>query len=152
MKKRVLSGLLLSSALFAQAGCDSGSTSPTAAGGSAGGAAVQTCLRSSDCTNQVCSPDGRCIDCYDDQDCRADQRCTGELCVSEGGSGAASTGGSAPGSGAVATGGSSPLGNQCGGAQVLFVIQRSGVMFEEPSADQSYWSMVKDAITGADGA
>jgi hypothetical protein len=152
MKKRVLLGFLSSFVLFAQAGCDSRPDRAMAVGGSAGSAPVLTCVRSSDCVNQVCSPDGRCINCYDARDCRANQQCVAEQCMDEGGSGAASTGGSTPGSGAVGTGGNVSVGNQCGGAQVLFVIQRSGIMFEEPSEDQSYWSMVKEAITGADGA
>lgn len=146
--------LTLFAALFvcSGSGCDTGRSALTA--GAAGSAMALTCQRTSDCTAQVCSPDGRCIDCYDDVDCRADQRCEAEHCVAEGaavaGSGGGGSGaGAAGGSAGSAGGGSTP--SQCGGVQVLLVIQRSGVMFEEPSSEESYFAMVRSAVTGADG-
>jgi hypothetical protein len=99
----------------------------------------------------VCSPDGRCVDCFESKDCLANQHCDAERCVADGGpSGGSSSGGS---SGAVAGGSAGGSTNSaCNGAQVLFVIQRSGAMFEQPDGDTNYWTMVKDAVTADDGA
>lgn len=156
MSKRKVLALIGGGLLLAVSGCDSGSSSLMA--GTAGTVAAQTCTRSSDCTAQVCSPDGRCIDCFDDRDCRADQRCEAERCVAQGsatgGSSTAGSSGSGAGTGAAPGGGSGggpSHPGQCGGAQVLLVIQRSGVMFEEPSEEESYFAMVKTAVTGDGG-
>lgn len=153
MLERGLSTLFAALLVCCASSCDTGGTALTA--GAAGNAPAQTCQRTSDCTAQVCSPDGRCIDCYDNSDCRADQRCEAEHCVAEGavaaGSGGSggSSAGAAGGSAGSAGGASTP--SQCGGVQVLLVIQRSGAMFEEPSSEESYFGMVRSAVTGADG-
>lgn len=38
----------------------------------------------------------------------------------------------------------------CSVAQVLFVVQRSGIMFEQPDPNDNYWTMVRDAVAGDD--
>lgn len=156
MLKRKVLALIGGGVLLCAGGCDSGSSSLLAGAGAGGTAAAQTCARSSECTAQVCSPDGRCVDCFDDHDCRADQRCEAEHCVAEGSAtgGSSSAGSSGGGTGAASnagTGGGPTEPGQCGGAQVLLVIQRSGVMFEEPSEEESYFAMVKTAVTGDGG-
>ncbi len=159
--------VLMGSALWLASACGSkhsGLMEATAGSdGDGGGAAADTqdCERNSDCDDQVCSPNGRCIDCYDDDDCRANQHCDDERCVSDstGDAGSSSgatggTGGSGPSggmSGTAGAGGSSPT-TSCEDARVLFVIQRSGAMFEQPTALANYWGMVKDAVAGPQGA
>jgi hypothetical protein len=153
-------GAWLGSALLfgAQLACDSGGTSVPGggsggsggSGGGGGGPAATSCTLSSECTNQVCSPDFRCVDCYETRDCPVGLICRGERCGPEGALGG-SGGGGGSASGGGGSGGTPAVGNQCSGAQVLFVIQRSGAMFEEPEADASYWDMVKEAVVGADG-
>jgi hypothetical protein len=158
---------MLSCALLlgASAGCDVGSStlyepsdgSPDTAGGTGGGSSGSgaggstsapggPCSMSSECTDQVCSPGGLCVDCVEDTDCLVNQYCGEARCIATGGD----TGGSGGtgGSGAGGTG----SGTACAGAQVLFVIQRSGTMFEQPEADDNYWSRVRDAVAGTDGA
>lgn len=142
-------------------GCDSGSRTSVAGpqGGNAatggtfaiGGSAVApatTCSMSSECTDQVCSADGRCVDCSQDQDCLSGQHCEQERCIANGGDRGGSSSG---GSGGSPSGGSSGT-SSCNGAQLVFVIQRSGAMFEQPSEEESYWSMVQSAVTADDGA
>jgi hypothetical protein len=169
MNERAWRGISIGCALIlgATIGCDggkstslgTGGTAATNAGGGTGATApATTCARSSECTDQVCSPDGRCVDCYDTRDCLANQHCDAEHCVADGGDtggssiGGSSMGGSISSGGSVGSGGSVSGGNACSGAQVLFVIQRSGAMFEEPDADANYWSMVESAVTAEDGA
>lgn len=148
--------------LSATIGCDSGKSTTSGAGGAAtaggsvgasGSAPATTCTVRSDCTDQACSPDGRCVDCNDSSDCLVHQHCDTERCVADGGDtgGASSTGGSVSSGGSVGSGGSVSS-TACNGAQVLFVIQRSGAMFEEPEAEANYWSMVESALTADDGA
>jgi hypothetical protein len=138
-------------------GCDYSSSSHLGSAGSAsgGGSAVRalTCHRTSECTGQVCGPDGRCVDCYDARDCKAGQLCANEHCVAEG-SMTAGSGGQAGqdtgGAGGGPTGGGVTAGaggaKACTTAQLMFVIQRSGSMFEQPTADASYWDMVRTAF------
>ena len=160
----VVAGLWLTSACGSK---HSGLLTATGDGGSDAGSdsngADEECERTSNCDDQVCSPDGRCIDCYDDDDCRAGQHCDDEQCVADSSGDAGSSSGATTGMGGSAgnagsgnagqggVGGTPPVGS-CEGARVLFVIQRSGAMFELPAPEENYWTMVKDAIAGPAGA
>jgi hypothetical protein len=170
MQRRGSFGVLLSYglALAAATGCDVGHTNifdkpkTSAVEGSAGSAASGAgtagsggaptapggpCSSTSDCKEQVCSPEGLCVDCNEDGDCLANQYCDQTHCVATGGDTGGKSGGGTGGTGG--TGGAMPM---CGGAQLLFAIQRSGIMFEQPHADANYWSMVQEAIVGDEGA
>jgi hypothetical protein len=164
MRERALFGFSLGCALLfgASLGCDSGSKTnvsttggvpaATAGAGGTGGAggsaaAATTCTQSAECTDQVCTVDGRCVDCISDADCLVNQHCDTERCIANGGD----TGGSGGGGGTSGSGGSA-TGSACNSAQVLFVIQRSGAMFEEPDGDTNYWTMVQSAVAADDGA
>jgi hypothetical protein len=153
--------------LGVSAGCDVGGstlyqpsngtvdTSPGGGGSGGGGSASGgsstapggPCTTSSECTDQVCSPDGHCVDCHEDTDCLVNQYCSEDHCIATGedtgGTGGGGTGGHGTGGGSATA---------CAGAQLLFVIQRSGTMFEQPDADANYWDMVRDAVAGTDGA
>src|SRR6478609_3741902 len=132
-------------------GGSAGTSASAGTSGSAGSGTVGPggpCTTSSQCTDQVCSPGGSCVDCNEDKDCLTNQYCDATHCVATGGdtggSGSGGSSGSGGGGGGTSTG-------SCGDAQVLFVIQRSGIMFEQPD-DTNYWTMVKEGITGTDGA
>lgn len=152
----LLGGVLL---LGAAGGCDSGGTTAgvggsAGAGGSGGSAAgattgVTTCTLDSQCAPRVCSPDSRCVDCFDSLDCAMGLSCVAEQCVTPGGGGSGGSGGTT--SGGTTSGGSGPVTTQCAGTQVMFVIQRSGSMFEDPDGDTSYWDMVREAVAGTEG-
>ncbi len=158
MRERAWRGFSMVCALWlgANMGCDNGSRSnltnmggaPAATGGSGGTPPATTCTQSSECTDQVCAADGRCVDCVADMDCLANQHCDAERCIANGGDMGGSTGTGTAGSG----GGSSGGGTACNGAQVVFVVQRSGAMFEQPEGDTKYWSMVQSAVAADDGA
>ncbi|MDF3068842.1 MAG: hypothetical protein K0R38_4443 [Polyangiaceae bacterium] len=164
MSERALFGLSLGCALLfgATAGCDSGgktnvmngagapaaSAGSSGTGGTGGSSVATTCTQSAECTDQVCSPDGRCVDCIQDTDCLVNQHCDTERCIANGGD---VGGGGSGGSGATAGNGGTGAGSACG-AQVVFVIQRSGAMFEQPEGETSYWSMVQSAVAAEDGA
>src|SRR5437870_9508110 len=146
LKTWVVPALILSGAIALAGGCGGSGSAQTGAagrasadnGGSPGSGEVTTCRRTSECGDQVCSPDGRCVDCYDDTDCRASQHCARERCVSdasdsggaptEGGSGPRSTSGgpghdSEGGTTDTSTTGGEPGvggGADCHTAQVLF--------------------------------
>lgn len=165
---RGMLGALL--ALGAGAGCDVGTThifdqaGPSAAGtpasggnsngggsGGSGGTSIAPggpCRSAADCNDQVCSPTGTCVDCNEDKDCLEKQYCDQSRCVATGGDTGGSSSGGSGGSGAGGSAGS----GSCGGAQVLFVVQRSGIMFEQPDPEENYWAMVKDAALGDEGS
>lgn len=170
LKAWTASAVLLGSALWMASACGSKHSGlMQAEGGSDGGGGApvgdeEECERNSDCDDQVCSPDGRCIDCYDDNDCRADEVCDDERCISDDSSDAGSSSGATGGTGA--TGGAGNTGGRggsggaggtnptisCEDARVLFVVQRSGAMFELPTPLANYWGMVRDAVAGPQGA
>jgi hypothetical protein len=141
-------------ALFQQPSGGSGSSGGGGNGGSGGRATSGPggpCATDRECTDQVCSPAGRCVECYEDANCLVNQYCEDEHCIASGGElGGTSSGGSAGSAGNA--GGGTTGSSACGGAQVLFVIQRSGIMFEEPDEDANYWGMVESALTGPEGA
>jgi hypothetical protein len=166
--------VLMSSALWLAAACGSSHSGlmeaeagKSGSGGGPGDDDEEECDRNTDCDDQVCSPDGRCIDCYDDDDCRADQICDDERCVSDDDdSGDAGSSSGATGGGGGASGGTGNMGGKggsggtggmeptiaCEDARVLFVIQRSGAMFELPTPLANYWTMVRDAVADPQGA
>ncbi|HEY2407297.1 MAG TPA: hypothetical protein VGI10_14905 [Polyangiaceae bacterium] len=79
----LLVGGVIGLALGVAAGCGT-STPPslTSAGGNAAAAGASQCQRTLDCAPaQVCSPDGRCVACYADVDCKANEHCAQEVCV-----------------------------------------------------------------------
>ncbi len=78
-----VAGVSLLLAVGLASGCGSAPTPPlVSSAGGAGGAGAMSCQRTSDCSaDRVCSPDGRCVNCYSDKDCRADQHCAQELCI-----------------------------------------------------------------------
>jgi len=49
---------------------------------------------------------------------------------------------------AQAGAGGTPGGGACGGARVLFLIQRSGAVFEQPAPETSYFSFLRAALVG----
>lgn len=168
MQKQAWFGLSLGCALAlgSTVACDGGKKSDlfngsdaSASGGSAGSSVAMggsanppatTCTATEQCTEQVCSADGRCVDCNGDGDCLANQHCDAEHCIANGGD----VGGSGNGGGGAVggSGGGSSTSAACNGAQVLFVVQRSGIMFEEPDGDTKYWGMVQNAVAAEDGA
>jgi len=168
MQKQAWFGVCLGCALVVGGaiGCDGGKKSDlfnasaaNANGGSAGSSVATggsasppatTCTASEQCTDQVCSPDGRCVDCNADQDCLTNQHCDAEHCIANGGD--VGGGGSGGGSAVGGSGGGASSNAECNGAQVLFVVQHSGAMFEEPEGDTKYWGMVQSAVAAEDGA
>jgi hypothetical protein len=173
--------VVLGGALALAGGCgnhnSSSSSGAAGAGSNEGGSPsssdVTTCRRTSECGDQVCSPDGICVDCYEDNDCKAGEHCAAEQCVasastsggapSEGGATQTASGGTTSNGGTTSRGNAGDTGNMggdpgsdpgadCNTARVLFVIQRSGAMFELPTLQANYWSMVENAIAGEQGA
>jgi hypothetical protein len=165
MRLRHAFGVLLGHALLlgGNAGCDVGNTNiffeepnrggsggsanaGTGSGGSAPIAPGGPCTTSAECKDQVCSPGGTCVDCNQDQDCLSQQYCEQTRCIASGNRGGAGSGGGGGG------GGGSGGAMGCSGAQVLFVVQRSGIMFEQPNEGDNYWTMVRDAVSGDNAA
>ena len=136
------------------------------------------CYADKDCrADQHCAQE-QCITtvaCTTAADCTADQMCSAGQCeplpssggagggdgtggagagVGAGGKGTAGSAGTATSGAGAGAGGSGEGGASSGScaadAQVLFVIQRSGSMFEQPDATNNYWSMVHDALVGTD--
>jgi hypothetical protein len=89
----------------------------------------------------------------------ADTATAGAAGSSQGGVGGTGSGGTISGSGAAgkpsgnagaAQGGAGGTqgGGSCNGAQVVFLIQRSGALFEQPALDASYFGFVQAALVG----